>query len=78
MEKEGENQTEQSQSKKKTPIVIGIPSYKEVMESSQIKSTPPSLFTPSQSFSQAFNFIKSSEFYSPPPPAPSTIVSTPR
>ncbi|XVF31298.1 hypothetical protein REPUB_Repub16aG0133900 [Reevesia pubescens] len=68
MEKEGENQTEEN--KKKTPIVIGIPSYKEVIESSQIKSTPPSLFTPSQSFSQAFNFIKSSEFYSPPPPPP--------
>ncbi|KAE8710554.1 Sugar transporter ERD6 14 isoform 1 [Hibiscus syriacus] len=28
--------------------------------------------------SHAFNFIKSSEFYSPPPPAPSSTVSTPR
>ncbi|GMJ11193.1 UV REPAIR DEFICIENT 7 [Hibiscus trionum] len=79
MEKDEENQTEQNQNKKKTQIVIGIPSYKEVTESSQIKSTPPSLFTPSQSFSQAFSFIKSSEFYSPPPPpAPSSTVSTPR
>ncbi|XVF57402.1 hypothetical protein PTKIN_Ptkin06aG0202600 [Pterospermum kingtungense] len=80
MEKEGEDQTEQShsQSKKKTPIIIGIPSYKEVIESSQIKSTPPSLFTPSQTFSQAFNFIKSSEFYSPPPPAPTSTASTQR
>ncbi|XP_021282630.1 DNA excision repair protein ERCC-1 [Herrania umbratica] len=81
MEKEGENHREEDQNKRKTPIVIGIPSYKEVIESSQIKSTPPSLFTPSQSFSQAFNFIKSSEFYSPPPapPAPSSsAVSTPR
>ncbi|EOY11409.1 DNA excision repair protein ERCC-1 isoform 1 [Theobroma cacao] len=78
---EGENQREEHQNKRKTPIVIGIPSYKEVIESSQIKSTPPSLFTPSQSFSQAFNFIKSSEFYSPPPapPAPSSAaISTPR
>ncbi|KAA3486375.1 DNA excision repair protein ERCC-1 isoform X1 [Gossypium australe] len=75
MEKDEENQN-----KKKTQIVIGIPSYKEVIESSQTKSTPPSLFTPSQSFSQAFNFIKSSEFYSPPPPppAPSSPLSTPR
>ncbi|KAH1033104.1 hypothetical protein J1N35_045278 [Gossypium stocksii] len=75
MEKDEENQN-----KKKTQIVIGIPSYKEVIESSQTKSTPPSLFTPSQSFSQAFNFIKSSEFYSPPPPppAPSFPLSTPR
>ncbi|GKV08958.1 hypothetical protein SLEP1_g20527 [Rubroshorea leprosula] len=69
MEKEGE-ETEQpssNQSKKKTPIVIGVPSYQEVIESSQSKSTPPSLFTPSQTFSQAFSFLKSSEFYSPPP-----------
>ncbi|KAG4167099.1 hypothetical protein ERO13_A13G173500v2 [Gossypium hirsutum] len=75
MEKDEENQN-----KKKTQIVIGIPSYKEVIESSQTKSTPPSLFTPSQSFSQAFNFIKSSEFYTPPPPppAPSSPLSTPR
>ncbi|XP_022747477.1 DNA excision repair protein ERCC-1 isoform X2 [Durio zibethinus] len=81
MEEERENQAEQNQSKKKTPIVIGIPSYKEVIESSQMKSTPPSLFTPSHSFSQAFSFIKSSEFYSPPPqppPATTSTVSTPR
>ncbi|XP_021817469.1 DNA excision repair protein ERCC-1 isoform X2 [Prunus avium] len=54
------------QNNKKT--VIKIPSFQEVLESSQSKSTPPSLFTPSQSFSQAFAFVKSSEFYSPPPP----------
>ncbi|XP_038999218.1 DNA excision repair protein ERCC-1 isoform X2 [Hibiscus syriacus] len=74
MEKGEAYQTEQTKNKRKTQIVIGIPSYKEVIESSQTKSTPPSLFTPSQSFSQAFNFIKSSEFYSPP--APSSTVST--
>ncbi|GMI84455.1 UV REPAIR DEFICIENT 7 [Hibiscus trionum] len=77
MEKDEENQTEENQNKRKTQIVIGIPSYREVIESSEIKSIPPSLFTPSQSFSQAFNFIKSSEFYSPPP-APSSTISTPR
>ena len=53
---------------KKKKVMIKIPSYQEVIESSQSKSTPPSLFTPSQSFSQAFSFVKSSEFYSPPPP----------
>ncbi|PHT88282.1 DNA excision repair protein ERCC-1 [Capsicum annuum] len=60
---------------KKKSFVIQIPSYEEVMESSQSKTT--SLFpssssslvnpTPS-SFSQAFKFVKESEFYSPPPP----------
>ncbi|XP_047176884.1 DNA excision repair protein ERCC-1 isoform X1 [Vigna umbellata] len=55
---------------KKSSVVIRIPSYQEVVESSQAKSTPPSLFLPSQSFSQAFAFVKSSEFYAPPPPAP--------
>ncbi|XP_010548763.1 PREDICTED: DNA excision repair protein ERCC-1 [Tarenaya hassleriana] len=51
----------------KSQIVIGIPTYEEVLESSQVKSTP-SLFKPSQSFSQAFAFVKSSDVYSPPPP----------
>lgn len=50
--------------------MIRIPSYQEVIESSQTKSTPPSLFVPSQTFSQAFAFVKSSEFYSPPPSLP--------
>ncbi|KAJ0234280.1 DNA excision repair protein ERCC-1 [Hirschfeldia incana] len=54
--------------KPKTQIVIGVPSYQEVLESSQTKSTPPSLFKPSQTFSQAFAFVKSSDVYSPPPP----------
>ncbi|XP_020886933.1 DNA excision repair protein ERCC-1 isoform X2 [Arabidopsis lyrata subsp. lyrata] len=53
--------------KPKTQIIIGVPSYQEVIESSQTKSTPPSLFKPSQSFSQAFAFVKSSDVYSPPP-----------
>ncbi|KAI6692481.1 hypothetical protein NL676_020191 [Syzygium grande] len=54
----------------RSKTVIKIPSYQEVLESSQPRSTPPSLFTPSPSFSQAFSFLKSSEFYSPPPPPP--------
>ncbi|GMH13166.1 hypothetical protein Nepgr_015007 [Nepenthes gracilis] len=60
---------------KKSKIVIEIPSYEEVMESTQSKSSVPSHFTPSQTFSQAFSFIKNSEFYTPPPPPPP--VSTP-
>ncbi|KAJ8772046.1 hypothetical protein K2173_027223 [Erythroxylum novogranatense] len=62
---------EELKSKKKT--VIEIPSYNQVIESSLSNPTQAqsqSLFNPSQSFSQAFSFIKSSEFYSPPPPPP--------
>ncbi|KAL6146631.1 hypothetical protein ACLB2K_057309 [Fragaria x ananassa] len=62
-----EHNTESSSQKNKT--VIKIPSFQEVIESSQSKSTPPSLFAPSKTFSQAFAFVKSSEFYSPPKPA---------
>ncbi|KAL0817773.1 hypothetical protein Bca101_074217 [Brassica carinata] len=58
--------------KPKTQIVIGVPSYQEVVESSQTKSTPPSLFKPSQTFSQAFAFVKSSDVYSAPPPLASS------
>ncbi|XP_009147264.1 DNA excision repair protein ERCC-1 [Brassica rapa] len=58
--------------KPKTQIVIGVPSYQEVVESSQTKSTPPSLFQPSQTFSQAFAFVKSSDVYSAPPPTSSS------
>lgn len=68
MEKEEaeENTKSRNQNKK---VVIQIPSYQEVIEtSSQPKSQ--SLFKPSQSFSQAFSFIKNSEFYTPPPPPP--------
>ncbi|KDP23543.1 hypothetical protein JCGZ_23376 [Jatropha curcas] len=50
-------------------MVIQIPSYQEVIESSQPKTQ--SLFKPSQTFSQAFSSIKNSEFYTPPPPPPS-------
>ncbi|WZZ63122.1 hypothetical protein YC2023_063229 [Brassica napus] len=58
--------------KPKTQIVIGVPSYQEVVKSSQTKSTPPSLFKPSQTFSQAFAFVKSSDVYSAPPPLTSS------
>ncbi|TYK02347.1 DNA excision repair protein ERCC-1 [Cucumis melo var. makuwa] len=55
---------------KKSKTIIKIPSYQEVFDSSQPKS---------QSFSQAFAFLKSSEFYSPPPkpPSPSSSQSLP-
>ncbi|XP_019080771.1 DNA excision repair protein ERCC-1 isoform X3 [Vitis vinifera] len=66
---EEEKQRERDDEKKnKSSIVIKIPSYQEVLESSQSKTTS-SLFTPSPSFSQAFSFVKSSQSYTPPPPA---------
>ncbi|KAH0762748.1 hypothetical protein KY290_018821 [Solanum tuberosum] len=58
---------------KKKSFVIQIPSYEEVMESSsqsKTTSSSSSLFNPTPSFSQAFKFVKNSEFYSPPPPPP--------
>ncbi|XP_042017676.1 DNA excision repair protein ERCC-1-like isoform X2 [Salvia splendens] len=57
-----------NQKQKSASFVVEIPSYEEVVESSQPKSQ--SLFKPSPSFSQAFNFIKSTEFYTTPPSAP--------
>lgn len=57
-----------NQKQKNSSFVIQIPSYEQVIESSQSKATPSSLFNPSTSFSQAFNFIKNSDFYTPPPP----------
>ena len=74
-DEDGGRNTESDLNKNKKKTVIKIPSFQEVLESSQSKSTPPSLFTPSHSFSQAFAFVKSSEFYSPPPP--STVASQP-
>lgn len=74
-DEDGGQNTESDRNKNKKKTVIKIPSFQEVLESSQSKSTPPSLFTPSHSFSQAFAFVKSSEFYSPPPP--STAASQP-
>jgi DNA excision repair protein ERCC-1 len=67
-EEEEEQQNRERKQQRKSSVVIKIPTYQEVIESSQSKSTPPSLFNLSQSFSQAFSFIKSSEFYTPPPP----------
>lgn len=53
-------------------FVIKIPSFEEVIQGSQSKTPPQSLFNPSHSFSQAFNSIKNTEFYAPPPPPSST------
>ncbi|XP_025011888.1 DNA excision repair protein ERCC-1 isoform X2 [Ricinus communis] len=64
-----EQQEEEERSNRKSnakKVVIQIPSYQEVIESSQNPKTE-SLFKPSQTFSQAFSFIKDSEFYTPPP-----------
>lgn len=57
----------------KPQFVIRIPSYQEVLETYQSRLQPDSLFNPSPSFSQAFNFIKQTEFYSPPPPPSSSL-----
>ncbi|CAN6481111.1 unnamed protein product [Victoria cruziana] len=64
MEKEEEE-------RKKKKVVIEIPSYREVLENSEPRMPPPNLFRPSSSFSEAFSFVKNSEFYTaPPPPSP--------
>ncbi|KAL9272551.1 DNA excision repair protein ERCC-1-like protein [Drosera capensis] len=69
----GEPSQQQPQKKPKSLIVIEIPSYQEVLNSSAIsKPSTSSLFVPSQSFSQAFSHIKNSEFYTPPPPPQSS------
>ncbi|KAK9145729.1 hypothetical protein Sjap_005632 [Stephania japonica] len=65
-----EAEAEQTQNKnKKKKHLIEIPSFSEVIKSSQPKP-PPSLFTPSPSFSQAFSFVKNTEFYTAPDPPP--------
>ncbi|KAG6590378.1 DNA excision repair protein ERCC-1, partial [Cucurbita argyrosperma subsp. sororia] len=65
MEQQGdEEENLQQTAHKKMKTIIKIPSYQEVIDSSQPKS---------QSFSQAFAFLKSTEFYSPPPqPVPAS------
>ncbi|KAG9153307.1 hypothetical protein Leryth_018024 [Lithospermum erythrorhizon] len=61
MEKQG-NESE------KEKLVIKIPSYEEISSQPKTTSSSSNIFTPSASFSQAFNFIKNSDFYAPPPP----------
>ncbi|XP_020968248.1 DNA excision repair protein ERCC-1 isoform X4 [Arachis ipaensis] len=73
--KEQNNKKNDDGANKKSSVVIKIPSYEEVLQSSQQKSTPPSLFLPSQTFSQTFSFVKSSEFYAPPPPTTNTATT---
>ncbi|XP_022968744.1 DNA excision repair protein ERCC-1 isoform X2 [Cucurbita maxima] len=59
-----EENLQQTAAHKKMKTIIKISSYQEVIDSSQPKS---------QSFSQAFAFLKSTEFYSPPPqPVPAS------
>ncbi|XP_020583738.1 DNA excision repair protein ERCC-1 isoform X2 [Phalaenopsis equestris] len=69
MEKTQDDEPNERRTEKKG--LIQIPSYQEVFgisggdgSSSSRSYNPP----PPASFSQAFSFIKSSEFYSPPPP----------
>ncbi|XP_043716374.1 DNA excision repair protein ERCC-1 isoform X2 [Telopea speciosissima] len=57
---------EEKKKNNKSSVVIRIPSHEEVFETSQSKPTP-SLFRPSTSFSEAFSFLKKTEFYTAPP-----------
>lgn len=67
---------DQLDNQKKNKTIIQIPSYQEVLQSSQSNQKPPSLFNPSPSFSEAFSFIKTTEFYSPPPSSSSHSAQT--
>ncbi|KAF6153690.1 hypothetical protein GIB67_000923 [Kingdonia uniflora] len=62
-----EDETERETTKKVKKGLITIPSYEEVLQESSQSKPPQSLFTPSPSFSQAFSFIKNTEFYKSPP-----------
>ncbi|CAN0914289.1 DNA excision repair protein ERCC-1, partial [Linum grandiflorum] len=66
MEKKAEAE-EQSKRTATQKVLIQIPSYQEVIGGASTSSSSASLFQPSQTFSQAFAFIKNTEFYSPPP-----------
>ncbi|KAM7273495.1 hypothetical protein ACFE04_028159 [Oxalis oulophora] len=68
----GDSSSQGNKKQKKT--IITIPSYQEVIESKSTQQQQQ-LFTPSQSFSQAFSFIKNTEFYSPPPKPTTTTDS---
>ncbi|XP_020093326.1 DNA excision repair protein ERCC-1 [Ananas comosus] len=73
---EEEHEREDDAKKKETKGHIKIPSYQEVFgggggggggHSSSSSSSKPYNPPPPPSFSQAFSFLKSSEFYTPPP-----------
>ncbi|KAJ4830820.1 Excision repair cross-complementation group 1 [Turnera subulata] len=80
MEKEGEEEQQNTQSRNQNnrKVVIQIPSYQEVIDNSQPKPSQANsnLFKPSQTFSQAFSFIKNTEFYTPPPPPQPSATSS--
>ncbi|EYU33192.1 hypothetical protein ABFS82_06G147800 [Erythranthe guttata] len=71
---ENRGDPENQQQNKNTSFAIRIPSYEEVVGSSEPKAQ--SIFNPSPSFSQAFNFVKNTEFYTTPPP-PSKVSPSP-
>ncbi|KAL8265987.1 hypothetical protein R6Q59_003331 [Mikania micrantha] len=70
-----DDQNPNNNSSSSSSFVIKIPSYQEVIQSSQSKPPVQSLFNPSQSFTQAFDYIKNTEFYAPPPPPPASASS---
>eukprot|EP01018_Ginkgo_biloba_P032655 Gb_16136 [translate_table: standard] len=76
----GAEEEEQQQQRK---LFVRIPSHQEVLQKSQPQPLP-SLFRPSSSdqsssFTQAFSFVKNTEFYTPPlpPPPPSARSNEP-
>ncbi|WOL10600.1 DNA excision repair protein ERCC-1 isoform X1 [Canna indica] len=65
---EEKNNDDGDEKKGKKTALITIPSYQEVFGTADSSSPKP--HNPYPSFSQAFSFIKSSEFYTPPPQPP--------
>lgn len=79
---EAKGEREEGRKEKRRKGIIQIPSYEEVLGvsgggcSNSISDPKPyNPPPPSQSFSQAFSFLKSSEFYTPPPPQNTTASS---
>ncbi|XP_010919326.1 DNA excision repair protein ERCC-1 [Elaeis guineensis] len=84
MEKRSEEEQRASQEQNKKKGVIKIPSYQEVFGGGTSSSSAPQPYNPPPpppSFSQAFSFIKASEFYTPPPtsdPSPRHVAAEPQ
>ncbi|KAJ4774487.1 DNA excision repair protein ERCC-1 [Rhynchospora pubera] len=79
MEQTGEEGSQQQNNKSEKKKLIQIPSYQEVFGGTTVSTSSTSSYNPSPpaSFSEAFSFVKSTEFYTPPPP-PSQPETTPR
>ncbi|KAG1354549.1 DNA excision repair protein ERCC-1 [Cocos nucifera] len=84
MEKKSEEEQRASEEQNKKKGVIKIPSYQEVFGGGTSSSSAPQPYNPPlppPSFSQAFSFVKASEFYHPPPasdPSPRHVAAEPQ